>query len=355
MTIIYKIILQEKIFIFAVLSFIFFWLRAVGHIINLDNIGKLIVGLIINIPLFLLASSNMRVHIRTIFGGKYKHLKLSTYTLFICLLYSFFIAENIYSTYSYFRLSILLSTFYFFLPVILLTLGYFLIDHSNESGLTKNIILFIIISLILREFSNILIMQPFSFISHICFQDLTLLTACFHNAVSRFELYGFWVPCLIIIMVMTSGCSPSHIGLEKKLDKRTIVFILISLCLIILLVVLSIALNNRQLATKGLIWNLLTASYNALRVSLFEEIIYRGFLQNYFNNKFASIKDGHIFAIFFTSILFGLYHYPFTTITFFQSFLYGLLFGWLYYKTQNLWAPISVHGFNNLLVKAILL
>jgi hypothetical protein len=53
-------ILQENFFLVFIISFVFFWLRGVNCEISLYNIGKLIMGLVINLPLFFLASSNLR-------------------------------------------------------------------------------------------------------------------------------------------------------------------------------------------------------------------------------------------------------------------------------------------------------
>jgi membrane protease YdiL (CAAX protease family) len=105
---------------------------------------------------------------------------------------------------------------------------------------------------------------------------------------------------------------------------------------------------------QRLVWNLLSSIYLAIEVSFFEEILFRGIIQTYFCIKLSSIKDGNIIAIIISSFIFGLSHYPFINNSFAPHFIHGLLFGWLYYKTQNLSASILVHGFNNFLALAIL-
>jgi membrane protease YdiL (CAAX protease family) len=87
---------------------------------------------------------------------------------------------------------------------------------------------------------------------------------------------------------------------------------------------------------------------------LFEEITFRGVLQNYFSHlleKWHSSKAGGAsIAICTTSILFSLVHYPFGAAGFISRFIKGMLYGWLFYKTNSIWAPTIAHGTHNLIV-----
>jgi uncharacterized protein len=67
-----------------------------------------------------------------------------------------------------------------------------------------------------------------------------------------------------------------------------------------------------------------------------EEIIYRGFLFNMILKKY-SFK----IALIASSLIFALIHLKFTGIGF--LFLYGLFFGYAYYKTKSLITPILAH------------
>jgi len=67
-----------------------------------------------------------------------------------------------------------------------------------------------------------------------------------------------------------------------------------------------------------------------------EEIVYRGFLFNQLLKKY-SLK----IALIVSSLIFALIHLRFTGIGF--LFVYGLFFGYVYYKTNSLIAPILAH------------
>ena len=72
-----------------------------------------------------------------------------------------------------------------------------------------------------------------------------------------------------------------------------------------------------------------------------EELIFRGILQNKFHIYFKNI---HV-AIIFTSILFSGFHLQF--FGFIPRLFLGILFGYIYYWSGNLWYPILGHFVNN--------
>ncbi len=75
-------------------------------------------------------------------------------------------------------------------------------------------------------------------------------------------------------------------------------------------------------------------------VPLYEEIFFRGVIHNGLANRL-----GMWGAIIISSALFGLFHgFPIQIIT---AFLLGLVLGWLYEKTDSLWAPTICHVVNN--------
>lgn len=72
-----------------------------------------------------------------------------------------------------------------------------------------------------------------------------------------------------------------------------------------------------------------------------EELVFRGFLQNYFHR---SSKNIHI-AIWLSAILFSAIHIQF--YGFVPRMLLGALFGYMYYWSGNLWVPIAAHFVHN--------
>lgn len=72
-----------------------------------------------------------------------------------------------------------------------------------------------------------------------------------------------------------------------------------------------------------------------------EELLFRGFLQNLFQNISKNI---HV-AIWISAFLFSAMHMQF--FGFLPRMLLGALFGYLYYWSGNLWVPIVAHLVNN--------
>lgn len=72
-----------------------------------------------------------------------------------------------------------------------------------------------------------------------------------------------------------------------------------------------------------------------------EELVFRGFLQNYFHR---SSKNIHV-AIWVSAFLFSAMHMQ--LFGFIPRLLLGALFGYLYYWSGNLIIPVLAHAFNN--------
>lgn len=72
-----------------------------------------------------------------------------------------------------------------------------------------------------------------------------------------------------------------------------------------------------------------------------EELVFRGFLQNYFHRSGKNIH----FAIWASAFLFSMMHMQF--FGFVPRLFLGALFGYLYYWSGNLIIPIVAHVFNN--------
>ncbi|MHB8259679.1 MAG: CPBP family intramembrane glutamic endopeptidase [Bacteroidia bacterium] len=88
----------------------------------------------------------------------------------------------------------------------------------------------------------------------------------------------------------------------------------------------------------GLVINLLVMAFMA---ALSEEIFFRGLLQQLFiKNK----VNAHV-AIVITAILFSAFHLQF--FGFIPRMFLGIVLGYLYYITQNLWVSITAHFCNN--------
>jgi len=88
----------------------------------------------------------------------------------------------------------------------------------------------------------------------------------------------------------------------------------------------------------GLFINLLVMG---LVAALSEELFFRGLLQQMLIKNRVNV---HV-AIFIAAALFSAFHLQF--FGFLPRFFLGLVLGYLYYITQNLWVSIAAHFFNN--------
>ncbi|RYY49228.1 MAG: CPBP family intramembrane metalloprotease [Chitinophagaceae bacterium] len=75
--------------------------------------------------------------------------------------------------------------------------------------------------------------------------------------------------------------------------------------------------------------------------ALFEEVFFRGALQNLFEKWWKS----PIIAIFISSIIFSIIH--FSIYLFLTRLILGFVLGLMYYKTRNIWVNVVAHFLNN--------
>lgn len=79
----------------------------------------------------------------------------------------------------------------------------------------------------------------------------------------------------------------------------------------------------------------------ALMPAIGEELVFRGVIQRHMQGW---TKSGHV-AVWITAILFSAVHLEF--FGFLPRFVLGLMLGYLYMYTRNLWVPIFAHFVNN--------
>lgn len=91
-------------------------------------------------------------------------------------------------------------------------------------------------------------------------------------------------------------------------------------------------------STGGLALNLFIV---ALMPAVGEELVFRGVIQQHLQGW---TKSGHI-AVWVTAVLFSAMHLEF--FGFLPRFVLGLMLGYLYLYTRNLWVPIFAHFVNN--------
>ncbi|MGQ7358453.1 lysostaphin resistance A-like protein [Streptococcus suis] len=79
-----------------------------------------------------------------------------------------------------------------------------------------------------------------------------------------------------------------------------------------------------------------------------EEYLYRGIFQEKIRNK-----DFPIISVFITAILFAFVHSYEISLSFWSALFPGILFSWIYYKTNHLKYPIVAHILSNSIVTVL--
>ncbi len=92
----------------------------------------------------------------------------------------------------------------------------------------------------------------------------------------------------------------------------------------------------------SLLLNLLVV---AVLPALLEEMVYRGYVLRTLR------AYGDWFAVLVSALLFGLMHGNITQIPF--ALIVGIVLGWLYVMTDNIWLPVAVHFINNAMATLI--
>ncbi|MCB0686578.1 MAG: CPBP family intramembrane metalloprotease [Saprospiraceae bacterium] len=93
-----------------------------------------------------------------------------------------------------------------------------------------------------------------------------------------------------------------------------------------------------------MILNLLNIMLAVVVGPLMEELVFRGLLLQRLMVKMSVNR-----ALIISSILFGVLHFE----SWLSAAIFGLMMGLLFLKTSNLWVPIIVHIFNNLVVVSL--
>lgn len=88
-----------------------------------------------------------------------------------------------------------------------------------------------------------------------------------------------------------------------------------------------------------IVFTILTVSVLA---PLLEELIFRGAVEREFLKSYSPPV-----AILLSALMFGAIHQNLWQMV--PAFLYGIIFGWLYYKFRNIWITIGLHSLNNTL------
>lgn len=100
--------------------------------------------------------------------------------------------------------------------------------------------------------------------------------------------------------------------------------------------------------------NLISLIVYAILIGLFEEIFFRGIIENELLECLSDNKKQILTSIILSGMIFGAVHLTnlfmgqdllTTMMQFVQTTAIGILFGTIYYKTRNIWALVFLHSF----------
>ena len=122
---------------------------------------------------------------------------------------------------------------------------------------------------------------------------------------------------------------------------------------VISLILLLINLTNLY-GSNFNINNFLSLIVYVILIGFFEEVFFRGIIENELLENYSSTKKEVITSIVISGIIFGAVHltnllagqdFYSTIFQFIQTSAIGILFGTIYYKTRNIWSLIFLHSF----------
>lgn len=163
-----------------------------------------------------------------------------------------------------------------------------------------------------------------------------------------------WVIPVIILVKMVEKSNPfSYLGLRHHFRKGVKWAGWLSLVFITYFIVLHLLVLKNDIDFQ--------IGFNEwlntiLLVGITEEIVFRGFLLRKLMEFYSFWKANIMTSLLFVSIHFpiwfykGLFEFPYILSSIITAFVLGLIFGFIYKKTNSLWSVIIIHSLYNLLV-----
>lgn len=202
--------------------------------------------------------------------------------------------------------------------------------------IAKVVLIFVLFEIVTRTIGSIVASTIYSSLSH-----------------GKYVIYSVseFVVCLCAIILLFLR-KKLYIFKESKASFKDSLKFCLPVVILSLLVFLA---NSTELIGSSLnINNLLSLIVYATLIGLFEEIFFRGIIENELLDKFSSNKKEVLTSIIISGVIFGAVHLTnllmgqdllTTLMQFVQTTAIGILFGTIYYKTKNIWALAFMHGF----------
>lgn len=370
-------LLSEILLITCFLSSAIYWIYGIAFRINLFSLSKLLILYLIITPPIILISPKGVDYLKKIFEGRLTILKIYSYLIFTSIAYysialqnQIFPLDNIsVSRLIQFILTVTIYSFAVTWKPLLFIAGFSALkffNEKNENTLTLNwqIATLFIVYFILKKLGQLslyegigepairaALAQLMDLIIHTSKINFFQTPALIKHIKSIY--FETWIYLLTISLLLPQVIRLQDIGIGK-IKATTKIFKQTPIIWIYFIIIILITLFNRRIILSEPM-TLLSLFYFVFLKALFEEICFRGVLLTCFLNVLKKLKlkmrDASIIAIFLSTILFVLYHYPLIRLDNIGFiFLFGLLTGRLFYKTNSIMPGLMVHTVINLLL-----
>ncbi len=162
-------------------------------------------------------------------------------------------------------------------------------------------------------------------------------------------LLGEMVSAMVLTMILLV-INKGNIFTEKRTSFKKTIILDIPMIIIIGIVMCFNVIGLDKVPELMVVRNLFAF---CICIGIFEELLFRGWIQNWFCNKLENTRKGAIWSILLASILFGLFHSTNilmgqeilqTVFQIIQTIAIGAFLGTVYYRTKNIWNVILLHG-----------
>ena len=208
--------------------------------------------------------------------------------------------------------------------------------------------------------SNLLFLIPL-------FNSDSVLVSVYVNTVTQ-SVFAIAIPAILIV-AWTNSKPLQYLKIqnEKSISKKIVFTVLVFIFSYIFASFLSVwnegiilpewlsevekvmrTMEDAALETTSLLLSgktvgslILNIAVIAALASISEELLFRGAMQQFIQEKF---KNGHL-SVWLTALIFSIVHFQF--YGFFPRLFLGAVLGYLFLYTRNLWIPILLHFLNN--------
>ncbi|MEN2768626.1 CPBP family intramembrane glutamic endopeptidase [Ornithinibacillus xuwenensis] len=185
-------------------------------------------------------------------------------------------------------------------------------------------------------------------------QYIDLMDSVLNAIISAIIKIIIWIlPVILIVRTVEKQNVLSYLGLRDHYKKGLIWTVWGTTALILYFFILNLIVLENDIGFNLSINELLNT---VLLVGITEEIVFRGFLLRKLMDSNSFWQANILTSLLFVSIHFpiwiykGLFELPYILASMATAFVLGIIFGFIYRKSNSLWSVIILHSLYNFLV-----